>query len=536
MCPHQQERPLRSRQNRTVTRADLRSNEAANSAPWACSGDSVTFTPERLGPRTWVSWCLSFGESNAPKRSWLRTTWGAGAFVNGGFARRLSRLYARPQAGWLRVPGVTRTAILNAFSPAHELTEPSKFAGRSVEIQELADALRVKGSVPVIYGDRGLGKSSTAIQVQLIALGDVELLSHIGAKQLSLSADETFLTVYVTCTDRVQSLEDLQKLILHKLQSIELVSEEQQEILQDRTTRRKISLKYFEHETTKRYKKRAGRLRAKSLSTEEQLERELSILLEAFSQPILIVIDELDRARKLHGLSQYLKSASSEDVKFMLVGIAQSLTELILDHASLTRPLYPVRIPAMKPGELADIVDKAVGALDAQGIQVDFHPSARKHLIELSGGFPWFTHALGQEALRAATDDRRTTVTRDDVIHARRSLTNNRFAQQFRDSYQKAVRDSSQREIVLRTFASWSAEDIPTSEVYAICRSLGVANPAVYRGHLVQRTFGEPLMGTGLQERGLVRFRNQMFKHYVELRSSIYEGIAERVEQATEKW
>jgi len=190
----------------------------------------------------------------------------------------------------------------------------------------------------------------------------------------------------------------------------------------------------------------------------------------------------------------------------------------------------------MKPGELADVIDKAVQTLANLDTPMTFDSTARRDLIEFSGGFPWFTHTIGQEALRIALDDTRSAVTRDDVIHAKRNLTDSRFAQQFRDSYQRAVRDSSQREIVLRVFAAWPSTDIPTSDVYAICRFLGVANPAVYRGHLVQSMYGEPLMVTGLQQRGLVRFRNQMFKQYVELRPSIYGDVDHRVEEATRTW
>lgn len=430
---------------------------------------------------------------------------------------------------------MNRAAILNAFSPARELEDPSRFAGRKDQVRELTDALRMDGSVLVIYGDRGLGKSSTAIQLQLIALGDTALLSELGAGHLTLEPAETFLTLYVVCTERVRSLEDLQRLILHRLQAIEL-DDAGREILMDRTTKRKISLKYFEHENTNHYQQRAGRIREEALSAEEQLHRELTLLANAFEQPVLIIIDELDRAQNLNGLGQYLKSISSPQVKFLLVGIAQSLTELVVDHTSLTRQLYPVQIPPMNAGELADVIDKAMLRVARQGIDLRFAPDARQQLIKLANGFPWFVHAIGQEVLRSASDSGRTVVTRDDVIVATRNLTDNRFAQQFRDDYRRAVRDSSQREIVLRVFAAWPHADIPTSDVYGVCRSLGVGNPAVYRGHLVKSDYGEPLMTTGLQERGLVRFRNQMFKHYVELRPSIYPGVDKQVEEATARW
>ena len=65
----------------------------------------------------------------------------------------------------------SRKAILtNAFHPGTELDDQALFAGRSAQVLELTQALHAEGSCPIIYGDRGLGKSSLALQVPL-ALG-----------------------------------------------------------------------------------------------------------------------------------------------------------------------------------------------------------------------------------------------------------------------------------------------------------------------------------------------------------------------------
>jgi len=114
-------------------------------------------------------------------------------------------------------------------------------------------------------------------------------------------------------------------------------------------------------------------------------------------------------------------------------------------------------------------------------------------------------------------------------------LAQNRFAQRFKDSCQMAVRDSLNREIVLRSFAHWGATDIPTREVYAIARQLGVTNPTVYKGHLTSGQYGAPLITPGFQEQGVVRFRDEMFKHYVTLTRSLYEDIDSKVQRIYEQ-
>ena len=63
-------------------------------------------------------------------------------------------------------PMPSRQSILaNAFSPGTETDRPALFAGRQSQVEQLARSLHTAGEIPIIYGDRGLGKSSLAIQI-----------------------------------------------------------------------------------------------------------------------------------------------------------------------------------------------------------------------------------------------------------------------------------------------------------------------------------------------------------------------------------
>jgi hypothetical protein len=62
--------------------------------------------------------------------------------------------------------------LMNAFHPGIELDDPALFVGRSQQVLELARSLHAEGSCPIIYGSKGLGKSSLALQAQRIAMGD----------------------------------------------------------------------------------------------------------------------------------------------------------------------------------------------------------------------------------------------------------------------------------------------------------------------------------------------------------------------------
>lgn len=428
---------------------------------------------------------------------------------------------------------VSRKVVMNAFRPATEVDEPELFAGRAKQVRELVDALHMLGSVPLIYGDRGLGKSSLALQIQRIAMGDVELLDELGMQSLALDASDQFLTFYVTCTAATKRLPDLLQMLINSAESVEFTAVGnggKAKQLVDRTTRRKLTLKVVELESTKNYKTAAGRLSYQDLNQEEKLTHLCQILSDSYDQPVLFVIDELDKMGNTAGLASFLKAVSSDQLKFVLVGIASNHSELLSDHQSLERRLVSVNVPLMSTRELMEIVTNAEEALRSEGSKIEFDTGATRRLVQVSAGFPWFVHVVGQTALLAAHDRGDDLVLEEDIAAAVLSIVSNRFAQQFADMYQNAVRDSYSREVVLRSFAHWRQRDIPTGEVYAkLKKQLDVSNPSVYRGHLCQKDFGPILYTPVFQRRGLVRFRNEMFKAYVRMRPSIYQDVDELV-------
>ncbi|HEV8084807.1 MAG TPA: hypothetical protein VGP55_16485 [Chitinophagaceae bacterium] len=68
--------------------------------------------------------------------------------------------------------------IQNAFSPSREITDPDFFVGRYEEMKSSVLALSEKGSFIAIHGLRGVGKSSIAKQIKLIAEGDKTLARY----------------------------------------------------------------------------------------------------------------------------------------------------------------------------------------------------------------------------------------------------------------------------------------------------------------------------------------------------------------------
>jgi hypothetical protein len=70
----------------------------------------------------------------------------------------------------------------------------------------------------------------------------------------------------------------------------------------------------------------------------------------------------------ISGLASFLKALSGDQLKFVLVGIGQSLSDLDLDHPSIERHMWPVLVPRMKRAELNDLVNRALLKLSASSI------------------------------------------------------------------------------------------------------------------------------------------------------------------------
>jgi energy-coupling factor transporter ATP-binding protein EcfA2 len=115
--------------------------------------------------------------------------------------------------------------IRKAFKPSIEILEPKFFSGRQDEIKEGIKALTEDGSFIIVNGLRGVGKSSVAKQIKLIASGEEELVKLITEKKnktdkhfFNINLEKfipnggfNFLTFYHTCDSHISNVSDLIK-------------------------------------------------------------------------------------------------------------------------------------------------------------------------------------------------------------------------------------------------------------------------------------------------------------------------------------
>jgi Cdc6-like AAA superfamily ATPase len=434
------------------------------------------------------------------------------------------------------MPQSRHTVIMNAFRPAQSVYEPAFFAGRARQVTELTDALHVVGSTPLIYGDRGLGKTSLAIQMKYIAEGSVELLDALRIQDRAFDQTERYISFFVTCTDATQNFEGLVQQLINAAEETNFTQTKpgyEAKHLAERTTSLTVALKFLQRQSTRRFVPEETRPSYQDLSPTEKLQDLISLIVETFRRPVLFIIDEVDRLQDTRGLASFIKATSSEWAKFVLVGIASSIENLLTDHQSIARGLVPVRVPLMDEGELCQIIRNAQYYLYYHDIRISFRDPAISGIIGSAAGFPWLVHVIGQSALSKAVEAGRDQVLGSDVLDAQYELPKSRFAQQFSDAYSRIVRDSPQRETVLRAFANWFSDDIPTSEIYRVLKAdLGITNPSAYKAQLASPEFKCVIYTPPGRHRGEVRFADPMFKVYVRLTPSLFDDVDSRVRSA----
>jgi len=417
---------------------------------------------------------------------------------------------------------IHRKDVLNAFRPDGEMQSPSGFAGRKKQVLQLVDALCIDGSCPIIFSERGLGKSSLANQILRIAIGDVELLGRLGEEPRALREKDRFTAFWVNCSNETNTKKDLFRRIINRAEGYSSVGAFDSRSVESVTSTDKISLKFVTSETKRTYTRKAFQ----DLDVEEQLLAVMDSLRDQGHKRQLVIIDELDRLNNTEGIAGFVKNHSDEDTKFMLVGIADSISALLEDHESLARHIHPVKMPPMANEELEEIVFNAMNQLNhSNGVAITFSSDALIALAKAARGFPWFVHLLGQDALIRAWEAHETTINASDIRQSVDGLAKNKFSQEFSDRYTRAVGESYQREVVLRIMARWGPQDVPLSESYRIAKKLGVANPSQHKRDLERRKYGEVLLAP---QKGIVRFRNALFKRYVDLRHSIFMHAPKR--------
>jgi len=271
-----------------------------------------------------------------------------------------------------------KMSLSQTFNPGAPISRIELFAGRIEQLTLVINTINQTGQHAIIYGERGVGKTSLA-----------SVLSDFFEKQFE---DEKWLRyVRVNC-DTDDSFNSIWKKVFRELS---IVYE-------------KKSIGFIgEIEEISRS--------LESLIDDETKPEDIRYLLERLGGLHIIVIDEFDRVQERHVTSliaDTIKSFSDHLLKatLILVGVADAIDELIEEHLSIERSMVQIPMPRMSEDELEQII---INGLDR--VEMEIEEIAKNRIIQLSQGLPHFTHLFSLYASQIAVDEERSKVSIQDV-------------------------------------------------------------------------------------------------------------------------
>lgn len=405
---------------------------------------------------------------------------------------------------------------INVFTPAQEIKDIDRFAGRDDELMALSTALQSHGAQIVLYGQRGVGKSSLARQLAKLATNDKELIARL--KQPPFEPLD-FVPVYLACDDSIKNIETLMLRLLSDEEALApWVSFKVVEKKSSGEIGSKFSVKVIElgGKKTDAITERAQEIEADIVSVFTSACRAV-VKTGVAKHGLLIIVDEFDRIKNREGLASLLKTLGPEGVTFALVGVATTVQDLVTEHESVARQLADgsVHVKPMRDDELSEIFDRAETLLEKKQT---FDPTARNWIIKIARGHPFYIHLVGKHALLRAIAAGKSVITEEIAKEALSEIALKGSAPIQEATYKTAIGHSYTRELILKRFAERPENEIHTTELYSdIGKELGIESGtvSVYVGHLGSGKYGAVLSKT--RER-YYQFADSVFKAYAAAR------------------
>jgi Cdc6-like AAA superfamily ATPase len=249
-----------------------------------------------------------------------------------------------------------REALVDTvFTPATPIQTYALFAGRAAQVEKVYGTMMEAGRHAILHGERGVGKTSLANIVSERLVNQ-----HAIVPKVSADSDDTFQSLWSKVFARI--------IVKTNTPVAGFLPQRRDELTR--------------------------------LSDQFEIEFTPAVVVDALSKlPLTVVmVDEFDRvestrvgklmADTIKGLSDVGTGAT-----ILIVGVADDVSGLVGHHPSIERSIREIRLQRMAPYELEEILDTGFDRLE---LKVPL--TLRKKMVNLSHGFPHYTHVLGKYA------------------------------------------------------------------------------------------------------------------------------------------
>lgn len=251
----------------------------------------------------------------------------------------------------------------HAFTPSQPVADVRRLAGRTALIRRVIRSIEDQDLHVVLFGDRGIGKTSVLKVIQGLAERANYLVHYVSCGQSA-----SFSEVFRSLAKRIP-------------------------LLYDGTSDPTAGGKEGESSL-------ADYLPDGDFSVSQLTE----VLNRIEGTRVLLILDEFDRSDVddfRRSIGELIKNLSDRSIRVQLLigGVAANLSELVAHVPSIRRNIVGIGVPNLDRDEVAEMVDIA----EASG-NVRFEALARDRLAEVSAGLPYLVGLIGQHAVLEASD------------------------------------------------------------------------------------------------------------------------------------
>jgi GTPase SAR1 family protein len=384
------------------------------------------------------------------------------------------------------------------FTPSTPIDENDLFAGRGTQVRKMLEASMEKGKHVILFGERGVGKTSLARVFHSLF---PTTLRHIFAIREQADPLDDFASIWRKIFKDIY---------------VRAAREGKGDIV--------ALAEFYQGQPI----------------TPDDIRRELEAIFKPNDIPILI-IDEYDkigdRQKANELMANTIKSLSDYgvNVTVILVGVGDNINELLGQHESIGRCIEQVPMPRMNVPERREILNKIIPRLGMK-----LHDDAMWKIVHLSRGLPAYVHALGLYSTESAIDRRSMMIVDADVDRAIKRVLE-RSQESIKEEYAQAVHsnrsDNLYKQVLLAcALADTDAEGRGTFAPLAVCRPLTailrrdmMVRIDAFQQHL--KKFITPERGNVLMRRGherafRYRFREPMMQPFV-IMQGIEQGLVD---------